>query len=210
MSVTQNSPAVVLFSTYHRRILALLLLHPDQSFYVREIARRVEVSAGSVHRELKRLAESGLLLRQPVGNQVRYRANRDCPIFPELAGVFRKTVGLADVLREALDPLTSDINLAFIFGSLAQGKERVTSDVDVFLIGSASFTRVVKVFVGIPERLGREVNPVVMRRRDFIKKRAEGDRFVTRILKETKIFLIGTANDLGKLTEDRAVKNPCH
>ena len=168
------------------------------------------MSPGSAHRELKRLAESGLLLREPVGNQVRYRANRDCSIYPELAGVFRKTTGLSDVLRGALTPLASDIDFAFVFGSIAQGKERVTSDVDVFLIGSASFTGVVSAFAGIPERLGREVNPVVMRRRDFIKKRAEGDRFVTRILKETKIFLIGTANDLGKLTEDRAVKESRH
>lgn len=125
--MVQKSPAEVLFSTYHRRILALLLLHPDQSFYVWEIARLTEVPAGSLHRELKRLAESGLLLREPVGNQVRYRANRDCPIFTELAGIFRKTVGLADVLREALAPLASEIDLAFIFGSVAQGKEGITT-----------------------------------------------------------------------------------
>ena len=173
-----KSPAEALFSAYHRRILALLLLRPEQSFYVREIARLADVPAGSLHRELKLLAESGLLLREPVGNQVRYRANRDCPVFLELAGFFRKTIGLADVLREALAPLAGEIDLAFIFGSVAQGKERVTSDVDVFVVGSASFTDVVKALAQTHERLGREVNPAVMPRSDFVKKQAAGERFV--------------------------------
>lgn len=66
----------MLFSAYHRRILALLLLHPERSIYVREIARLTEVPAGSVHRKLRRLAESGLLVRESVGNQVRYHRQR--------------------------------------------------------------------------------------------------------------------------------------
>jgi predicted nucleotidyltransferase len=114
---------------------------------------------------LKLLAESGLLLREPAGNQVRYRANRDCPVFSELAGFFRKTTALADVLREALAPLANGIESAFMFGSVAQGKERITSDVDVFVVGSVSFTDVVKAFSQTHERLGREINPVVMPRR---------------------------------------------
>jgi predicted nucleotidyltransferase len=206
----QQSPVEVLFGAYHRRILALLLLRPEQSFHVREIARLAEVPAGSLHRELKRLAESGLLLREPAGNQVRYRANRDCPIFTELAGVFRKTEGLADVLRKALAPLASEIDLAFIFGSVAQGKERISSDVDVFVVGSASFTRVVEAFAQSHERLGREVNPMVMPKNDFRKKHGAGERFVARVIQEPKLFLLGTANDLGKLTKDRAAKKPRH
>lgn len=208
--MTPKSPAEVLFGAYHRRILALLLLRPEQSFYVREIARLAGVPAGSLHRELKLLAESGLLLRESAGNQVLYHANRDCPVFSELAGFFRKTIGLADVLREALAPLASEIDLAFIFGSVAQGKERITSDVDVFVIGSVSFTDVVKVFSQTHERLGREINPVVMPKNDFQKKHAEGERFVTRVVKEPKLFLIGTANDIGKLAKDRAAKKSRH
>lgn len=208
--MTAKSPVEVLFSAYHRRILALLLLRPEQSFHVREIARLAEVPAGSLHRELKRLAESGLLLREPAGNQVRYRANRDCPLFAELAGVFRKTVGLADVLREALLPLVDEVAVAFVFGSVAQGKERVSSDVDVFVVGAVPFARVVGVFTPLHERLGREVNPVVMSQSDFRKKYAQGDRFVMRIVREPKLFLIGTANDLGKLAKDRAGKEPRH
>lgn len=201
--MTSTNLAETLFGAYRRRILAWLLLHPEQSFYVRELARLAKVPPGSLHRELKRLAASGLLLREPVGNQVRYQANRDCPVFEELAGFFRKTAGLADVLREALAPLAAHIEVAYIFGSFAQGKERVTSDVDVLVVGDASFTSVVQAFAATHERLDREVNPVVMTKADFVQKHGQGERFITRIVQEPKIFLIGTSDDLGKLIEDR-------
>lgn len=201
--MAQKGPVEVLLGTYHRRVLALLLLHPEESYYVREIARLTGVPAGSLHRELRRLSESGLLLRESVGNQVRYSANRDCQIFPELAGIFRKTVGLADVLRDALRPLAANIESAFIFGSVAQGKEGIASDIDVLVIGEVPFTGLVQALAPTHERLGREVNPVIMPKKEFVKKYQTKDRFVTRILKEPKIFLLGTADDLGKLVKDR-------
>ncbi|MEJ2509940.1 MAG: nucleotidyltransferase domain-containing protein [Gammaproteobacteria bacterium] len=197
--MARKTPVEVLFGTYHRRILALLLLHPEQSYYVREIGRAANVPAGSVHRELRRLAESGLLLREASGNQVRYRANQDCPIFPELAGIFRKTEGLADILRAALSPLASEIEFAFIFGSVAQGKEGVTSDVDVLVIGEVPFASLVQALAPTQDRLGREVNPVIMPKKDFLEKYETKDRFVTRIVKEPKIFLLGTANSFEAL-----------
>lgn len=206
--MTQKGPAETLFNTYHRRILAVLLLRPEQNFYVRELARLAEIPPGSLHRELKVLAESGLLLREPVGNQVRYRANRDCPVFEELAGFFRKTMGLVDVLREALVPLASQIDVAFVFGSVAQGKERFTSDIDVFVIGTVSFVEVVQAFAQTHERLGREINSIVIPKKNFMSKYANGDRFVERVIKEPKLFIVGADNDLGKLIKDWPAQKP--
>ena len=188
----------VLFGAYRRQILALLLLHPDESFYVREIARLTGVPAGSLHRELKLLGDAGLLQRSVSGNQVRYQVDRDNPIQEELAGIFRKTAGLADVLRNALAPLAGKIRLAFIFGSVAQGRERSNSDVDVLVVGSASFAAVVGALSPAGERLRRAVNPVVMTRAAFESKRAGADRFVARIVREPKIILIGDAGELAQ------------
>ena len=188
----------VLFGAYRRQILALLLLHPDESFYVREIARLTGVPAGSLHRELKLLGDAGLLQRSVSGNQVRYQVDRDNPIQEELAGIFRKTAGLADVLRNALAPLAGKIRLAFIFGSVAQGRERSTSDVDVLVVGSASFAAVVGALSPAGERLRRAVNPVVMTRAAFESKRAGADRFVARIVREPKIILIGDTGELAQ------------
>jgi predicted nucleotidyltransferase len=197
-------PAELLFGAYRRQVLSLLLLRPDQSFYVREIGRLTGVPAGSLHRELELLTAAGLLLRKPSGNQVRYQAARDCPIYKELAEIFRKTAGLADVLREALSPLTDDIALAFVFGSVAQGSEKPTSDIDLLAVGSMSFQDVVEACHVACERLDREVNPVVMSKDAFRTKQRGRDRFISRVLKEPKIFVIGDASELGKLAEDRA------
>lgn len=202
-SVRRQQLVEVLFGAYRRRILGLLLLRPDESFYVREIERLTGVPAGSLHRELKLLAEAGLLRRSSSGNQVRYQVEQSCPIFGELAGIFRKTAGLADVLREALTPLQSKIELSFVFGSLAQGKEKAGSDIDLLVLGSASFASVVQACNDCRERLGRDVNPVVMTEAAFRKKLETGDRFVTRVTREPKIFVIGDASEFGELAEDR-------
>lgn len=191
------NPIDLLFSSYRRQVLGLLLLRPDDSLHVREISRLTGVPAGSLHRELRALTEAGLLLREPMGNQVRYRANRACLIYPELAEIFRKTAGLADLLREALAPLAGRITAAFVFGSLARGAETATSDVDVFVVGEVSFAEVVAALSPLRERLGREVNPVVMTPEDFAGQRAARERFVERVMREPKLFLRGTKDDLG-------------
>jgi len=128
-------PVELMFSAYRRQVLGLLLLRPEDSLHVREISRLTGVPPGSLHRELRSLAEAGLLMSDSVGNQVRYRANRNCPIYPELAEIFRKTAGLADLLREALAPMSDRIRSAFLFGSIARQAESSNSDVDLFVIG---------------------------------------------------------------------------
>jgi predicted nucleotidyltransferase len=201
-----NPPQLVeiLFGAYRRQILALLLLRPDESFYVREIGRLTGVPAGSLHRELKLLTDAGLLQRSATGNQVRYQVDRACPIQQELAGIFRKTAGLADVLREALAPIAAKIRVAFVFGSVAQGKERVTSDVDVLVVGAASFATVVEALSHAGEHLRRAVNPVVMTKAAFETKLAQRDRFLTRVAREPKIFLLGDPSEFAELAENRA------
>ncbi len=206
-SITPSSrPQLVeiLFGAYRRKILGLLLLRPDETFYVREIARLTGLSAGSLHRELKLLTEAGLLLRTTAGNQVRYQANRDCPIYEELTGIFRKTTGLTDVLRELLEPLQRKIDLAWIFGSVAHGTAGPTSDIDLLVIGTVPFAAVVEACHSGSQQLSREVNPVVMTKAAFQKKQRQGDRFLSRIAREPGIVLIGDASECGKLAENRA------
>lgn len=203
---TSSQPRLIelLFGAYRRRILGLLLLHPEQSFYVREIMRLAGVPSGSLHRELTSLTAAGLLTRRESGSQVLYQADPSCPLFDELAGIFRKTTGLADVLREALEPLGEGVRTAFVFGSVAQGKESGTSDVDVMVLGSVRFERVVEVLMPFGERLRREINPVVMRPAEFRDKLAARDRFVSRVAREPKLFIKGDAGDLGEPAQDRA------
>lgn len=196
--------ASLLFGDYRQKVLALLLLHPEQRYHVREIARLTGTSAGTLHKELARLAQAGVLMREEIGNQVRYGANRRCPIYPELAGILRKTAGLADVLREGLSTLRARLTLALVFGSMARGDERPGSDVDVLLVGELGFGEVVRALHEAQSSVGREINPVVLSSVEFHNKLKGGDTFLTGILGGEKIFLIGNENEFGKLAGDPA------
>lgn len=187
----------MLFGAYRRQALGLLLLRPEDSLHVREIARLTGVPAGSLHRELRALTKAGLLLREPAGNQVRYRANRTSPIYPELAEIFRKTSGMAELIRGALAPLADRIDAAFVFGSMASGRATSASDVDLCVLGEVGLADVVAAVLPLRERLGREVNPVVMAASEFKGLRKKNDRFVTRVMREPKLFVMGTGDELG-------------
>jgi predicted nucleotidyltransferase len=199
-----KQPIDFLFSRYRRQALALLLLRPDEQFHVRELERLTGISAGSLHRELKAMAQSGLLVRQQQGNQVLYSADRSCSIFEELASIFRKTVGLATLLQDALIPLADRIQLAFVFGSVAAGKQQAHSDLDICFIGDVELLEVVRAIGPIGESLRREINPVVMSASRFREQLAHHERFVERICNEAKIFVIGDDDEFAKLVEDRA------
>ncbi len=194
--------ASLLLGSYRQKVLALLLLHPEQHYHVREIARLTGTSAGTLHKELARLAHAGVLIRDEVGNQVRYGANRQCPIFPELAGILRKTAGLADVLREALAGFNERIALALVFGSVARGEEGPRSDVDVLLVGEIGFAEVVRALHEAQARISREINPVVLSPAEFRQKTSVGDAFLVEVLGNEKLYLMGDEHDLGKLVGD--------
>jgi predicted nucleotidyltransferase len=197
------SVATQLLGHTRSSVLGLLLLRPEASLHVRELARLTGVSAGSLHRELRLLAELGLLIRQEVGRQVHYRANQSSPVYTELAGLLRKTSGLADVLREALTPLGGTVSMAFVYGSVAAGTEGASSDVDVMVLGSASFADIVRALSSTQTALQREVNPTVMRRRDFEQRFGEGDGFARSIAKGQRLWLIGGEDDFAELVADR-------
>lgn len=192
----------LLFGTYRQRALTQLLLNPESSYHVRELARLTNTTPGTLHKELIRLAEAGLLLREEQGNQVRYRANRGCPVFPELASLLRKTSGAPVVIAEALASLAPAPKLALIYGSLARGEENARSDVDLLVIGGAGFGAVVKALYPAQQALQREINPVIYSAAEFKRRVAAGDAFVANILGNPKLFVIGTAHDLAKLAGD--------
>jgi hypothetical protein len=116
-------------------MLALLFSHPDESFYLRQIVRMTGVGLGAVQRELKCLTEAGIITRSARGRRVDYQVNRKCPLFDELKSLITKTAGLADVLRKTLVPFTNKIEIAFIYGSQADGTAGETSDVALIIIG---------------------------------------------------------------------------
>lgn len=199
MKATKADAASLLFpAAYRRQVLALLLLHPERKLHVREISRLTGTTAGTMNKELTRLHEAGLLERERVGNQLRYSANRSHQIYPELTGILRKTVGLADVLIEALAPLADAIEISFIYGSVARGTETAGSDVDLLIVGKVDFGTVAESLQGVERKLGREVNAKVFSRREWNARLRMGDPFAAEILEGPKIKLVGDVDESGK------------
>ena len=200
MEATSSNPASLLFpASYRRRVLALLLPHPERALHVREIARLTGTTPGTLNKELTKPHEAGLLERERVGNQVRYSAHTGSAIYPELASILRKTVGVADVLADALAPAAGSIMAAFVFGSVARGAETAGSDVDVLIIGSLGFGDAVKLTYPAQATLGREVDPKLFTLAEWRTKLKTKDPFVRDVLARPKIHLIGNDDELAKL-----------
>jgi predicted nucleotidyltransferase len=193
--------SLVLFTDYRRKVLDLLLLHSDEHYHLREIARLTGTQPGTLSRELAKLVAAGILLKVPVGNQMHYRANRECPIFPELASILRKTSGLAETLAAALLPLAEQVELAFVFGSMASGTARTDSDIDLLLVGDLGFAEAVAALYPLQAQLGREINPKVYRHAEWQQLLAEQGAFIRDVLSKPRTLVIGTERQLEQLKE---------
>jgi predicted nucleotidyltransferase len=185
-----------LFSKVQQRVLALIFGHPERSFYTSEIVRNVHSGTGAVERELSRLKSSGLVSVERIGNQKHYRANPDSPIFAELKSLVRKTVALAEPLRESLEPLSDGIDAAFVYGSVAKGTDTARSDIDLMVIGNdLDYTGLYSALQDAEIKLSRKVNPTFLSPTDWKRKAAEKGSFVSKINAQPKIFVYGAAED---------------
>lgn len=186
----------ILFSDYRSRVLGLLLLHPERTYYLREIARITGTVPGTLKRELDKLLEVGLLTVKKVGNQNHYRANQDCPVYVDLANVLRKTSGINDVIMNAILPLSENLQNVFIYGSMASGKENIKSDIDLMLIGEINYKEVVHLLHPLQEQLGREINPKILSVKEWGKLIKDNGAFVQDVMNKPKLFIIGNEQQL--------------
>lgn len=195
-----------LFGQTRGRVLALLYGKPDQSFYVRQIARDIGVSVGALQRELETLTRVGLIARKAVGNQIFYQANQHAPVFAELRSLVQKTLGAEHLLRSALAPIADKISVAFVYGSLARGDEKAESDIDVMVIGDVTVDELISQLSHVDVTVGRPVNPTVYSEAEFSRGVSAGNHFLNAVMRGEKIFLIGDDHELGELAQQRMAK----
>jgi predicted nucleotidyltransferase len=186
----------LLFTGYRRQVLGLLLLKPDQAWHVREIARLTHTQPGTLHKELTKLAQAGILQKTEQGNQLWYQADTRCVVFEELASILRKTSGLTDVLRQALLPVADQLQFAAVFGSVASGKATAASDIDLLLVGDLSFAEAVKHLYLAQQQLGREINPKLYSVAEWQKALAAPTGFITELLESPLLMIAGDKDDL--------------
>ena len=185
--------ADALFTASQQRVLALLFGQPDRDFFVTEIIALAGCGRGAVQRELARLAGSGLAVVSRSGNRKYYRANPDSPLFDEICGIVRKTVGVGESVRDALAPVSGRLTLAVLFGSIARRNDTAASDIDVLLVSDElTLEAVYGALAPAEERLGRRVNPMLCTSNEFRRRRADRSGFVTRALEGPHVVLIGS------------------
>lgn len=169
----------------------------DEELHVREIERRSGFAVGTIQTELRKLSRLDLVVKHRDGNRLYYRANKSHPLFADIHNLVLKTTGLVDVIRNALAPqLDSTIQMAFIFGSVADQTENAASDVDLMIIGSLGLRSLTRHLSGVADRVGREINPYVLTIDEFIKRKTSGEHFITSVLKQPKLFISGNEDDL--------------
>lgn len=193
------SIASALFSESQAQVLRWLFVQPERSYYLSELRRLTGLGSASLQRELNRLAEAGLVHSERIGNLRHFQANPQSPVFNELVVLVRKTLGIEPMLREALQPLVSRIEFAFVYGSVARQTDTAQSDVDLMLVGKQlRLADVLELLVPLETGLGRKINPTCYTPAEFERRRAEPDSFVNRVLAQPILSLIGNVLEPGR------------
>lgn len=191
----RSSLAGALFSSTQQKLLGLLFGRPDRSFFVTEIMALLDSGRGAVQRELARLADGGLITVTRVGNQKHYQANAESPLFDELCSIVRKTVGLEEPLRSAIQSLPGDVVLALVYGSVAKGTDTSASDIDLLLVADGlTLEEVYKALAPAEKRLGRSINPTLYTRDELERRRETRNPFLIRVLTGPRLMLAGSVD----------------
>jgi predicted nucleotidyltransferase len=180
-------------SRIRAKILGWLFTHPDESFFVRQIALILKEDPTNVSREMAKLEDLGILKSKRNGNLKHFQANQECPFFKELKGLVLKTTGVAGQIRASLDK-RAGIEYAFIYGSYAKGEEKADSDVDLLIIGDVDMDRLDSNLHKLGKMMGREINYVLYSLEEFKSKRKAKDGFLMDVLSGKKIMVIGAEN----------------
>ncbi len=188
----RSSIADALFTASQQRVLSLLFGQPERSFYTKELIELAGGGSGAVQRELGRLQQSGLIVQSTVGNRKHYQANAQAPIFAELRDIVAKLLGPADALRQALAPLSGELQLALLYGSVARRNDTAASDFDLLLVSDT--LRLEPIYTALApaeQQLSRPVSPTLYTSAEFRRRLAQGNPFLTKVLAGDTIVLIG-------------------
>jgi predicted nucleotidyltransferase len=185
-------------SRIRAKILGWLFTHPDQSFFVRQMALILKEDPTNVSREMAKLEELGVLRSKRSGNLKHFQTNPGCPFFEELKGLVLKTSGVAGRIVASLERLPG-IESAFIYGSYAKGDEKPDSDVDLLIIGDVDMNRLDSNLSKLEKTVGREINYVLYSIEEFKSKKKAKNGFLMDVLSGKKMMVVGAESGLEAL-----------
>lgn len=188
-----------LFTKTQQKVMGLLFRKPDATFYLNQIVRLAGMGKGTIKRELEKMTKAGLLTVKRIGNQNHYQANPASPVYNELVSITRKTFGIADVVQQALQPIKDSIQYSFVYGSIAKGTDTAKSDIDLLIVGDdLAYADIMTLLIPVEEELQRPINPSIYSLKEFEEKLRKNNSFITRILDQEKINIIGDFDGIRK------------
>lgn len=197
---SRTSLADALFPKVRQRVLAVMFAAPQRSFYMGEVIALAQSGTGAVQRELADLAAAGLLNVQKQGKQKHYQANADSPVFHALSELVGKTMGVANVLGAALEPLGRDISAAFVYdGKPGMPRDEhgpVTAVLFSSNLGSASSGAVASALQGAANTLARQLSFTLYTPESLASAMEQDNSFATRLLQPPKTWFIGGEDQL--------------
>lgn len=179
-------------------ILKLFFKDSDREFYFREIAASLNKEPGAIQNYVNSLVEQGVLKDERKGNMRFFKLNKNHPIYEEIKSIVSKTVGIEYKLKKLVSALPKT-EYAFIFGSIARGKEYGDSDIDLLLIGKVNQDFLTEKISKLQSELSREINYQIYTKDEVVKKLTEKNEFFINIFSEPIINLKGDAHDFSQL-----------
>lgn len=176
------------------RLLALLLLQPERSWALQELASALDAPASSVHRELMRAIDAGLVVRDTSARPHDFRAASEDSLFEPLAELLRRSVGVEEQLRKALE--VPGVTAALIHGSWAGGARRPDSDIDVLVVGDVGIRALRRRVRPIGKAVGRNIDLTVVSAKELRRLRAEDSGFLRGLTGAPVVELVGDREDV--------------
>ena len=168
------------------KILNYFFLNPDSSLYVNECSEKLNLDKRNLVKKLKELEKEGLIKSESRGNLKLYSCNKKYPLYNEYKKIILKTLGLENRLRALLKDVKG-IKKVYIYGSYAEDRLSVHSDIDLLVIGDHKIISLQKSLNNLQKEIDREINTVNMGENDFNKRKKDGNPFVKGILENKHI-----------------------
>lgn len=184
-------------SKARRKILSLFFQNPNESFYLRKIVRDIDEEVNAVKRELDILSDAKLLHKEKRLNKIFYTLNKNYPLYDEFLRIFTKSTLIAESFYNNLAKIGK---IKFIVLSTKFAKQIAIKEDEIYLliVGIIVVPEVASIVSEAEKQFGREINYTVMTEEELAFRKKNNDPFIWRFLKQPKIMLVGTEDDLLK------------
>jgi len=180
---------ISLRSELTKKLLNYFFINPQESLYVNELSRKLNLDKRNLVKKLKELEKDGILKSQIRRNLKLYSINKSYPLYKEYKNIILKTTGLEDKLKKVMKEVAGIVEV-YIYGSYAKNKMDAHSDIDLLIIGNHKIVLLQRKLNRLQKETDREINSVSMDEHEYKKRLKNKDPFISEVLKRKHIKII--------------------